>query len=587
MQSSTDTELLREYAHRGSEAAFGEIVRRYADFVYSAALRQVSDPESARDVAQVVFVDLARKAASLHTNTLLIGWLCRGARLAALEHLRRQRRRVQRETLAMQLADSSTDTLNDWSAVRPALDDALARLGEEDRNALLLRFFKNESLAAVGATLGVSEDAAQKRVSRALGKLRDFLAERGIHTTAAALSVVLAANAVQAAPAGLAASLTAGALAQAAAAHAFTPLLHFLNTHQMKTAILSLILASGVAGLTVQQVHTARQVSAAQATIQQQSDSLQALQSVQDQLAARSAELERLRDQGPELARLRSEVGRLRQLGAAQPKSAPTETVSASAAATTNAPVSSIGLTAKFFLLPTEDLKTLSLNWSGNTDGTATEQLTADQFQTLTQALDGASDVKSLGSPRVVTSSGMEARLFVGPKMSGASAGGGFFSSTMSGSGGGAVGGGFGGPAGFGGNSALPQDLAGGATNTEARPGLSLRVLPAYTEGASIFDLDITAGFTQWVDNSAQQDGSQKELQTTKTKLNATALPAGQTMLLAKEVSAEGWTEADATVPGPKTLLVFITPSVVHTVSRLARIVHSVTPNSTSEAKAN
>jgi DNA-directed RNA polymerase specialized sigma24 family protein len=91
-------------------------------------------------------------------------------------------------------------------AVRPVLDEAIASLGDEDRNALLLRFFQNESLTSVGAKLGVSEDAAQKRVSRALGKLRELLAGRGINTTAAALSVVLTANGVQAAPAGFAAS---------------------------------------------------------------------------------------------------------------------------------------------------------------------------------------------------------------------------------------------------------------------------------------------------------------------------------------------------------------------------------------------
>ena len=187
MQTKSDADLLREYAVNRSEAAFGEIVQRYADFVYSAALRQVGNAEQARDVAQTVFVDLARKAGSLRANILLIGWLCQGARLAALEQLRKDRRRQQRERQAMDLLDPSPDDPNDWNTVRPALDEAIASLGHEDRDALLLRFFRNESLASVGAMLGVSEDAAQKRVSRALGRLREFLAERGIHTTAAAL----------------------------------------------------------------------------------------------------------------------------------------------------------------------------------------------------------------------------------------------------------------------------------------------------------------------------------------------------------------------------------------------------------------
>src|ERR1051325_8278953 len=115
----------------------------------------------------------------------------------------------------MEFHDPSSDS-NDWNSVRPVLDEAIANLPGQDRDALLLRYFKNESLASIGATFGVSEDAAQKRVSRAVGKLREMFAARGIKTTDAALSAALMANAVQAAPMGFATSLTAGALAKAA-----------------------------------------------------------------------------------------------------------------------------------------------------------------------------------------------------------------------------------------------------------------------------------------------------------------------------------------------------------------------------------
>src|SRR6185503_9621717 len=102
MQSKSDTELLRDYAVSGSEAAFRELMRRYADFVYSAALRQVENPEAARDVTQIVFTDLARKAGSLGADIILVSWLCRSARLAALDQLRRERRRQHRERQAME-----------------------------------------------------------------------------------------------------------------------------------------------------------------------------------------------------------------------------------------------------------------------------------------------------------------------------------------------------------------------------------------------------------------------------------------------------------------------------------------------------
>ena len=65
MQPKSDAQLLRQYAERGDESAFAEIVTRHAGLVYSAALRQVDAPDLARDITQNVFTDLARKARSV------------------------------------------------------------------------------------------------------------------------------------------------------------------------------------------------------------------------------------------------------------------------------------------------------------------------------------------------------------------------------------------------------------------------------------------------------------------------------------------------------------------------------------------
>src|SRR6266850_4079047 len=144
MQTKTDSQLLQEYAGTGAETAFGELVSRHADLVYSAALRQVIEPDLARDVAQSVFTDLARKARSLSGDVLLAGWLYRSTRFAALTLLRNERRRQNRERQAMQLLDASRESSPDWARIRPVLDEAMANLGDKDRDALVLRFFKNE-----------------------------------------------------------------------------------------------------------------------------------------------------------------------------------------------------------------------------------------------------------------------------------------------------------------------------------------------------------------------------------------------------------------------------------------------------------
>ena len=154
MHNCSDSELLRDYVRHKSETAFGELVRRYAALVYSAAFRQTGSPEKARDVAQVVFADLARKAGSLPSQTMLAGWLYRAVRFEALELRRSEQRRQVREIQAMQSIDPSPEPNGDWGAVRPILDEAMATLDDRDRDALLLRFFKNESLSQNRGRLG-------------------------------------------------------------------------------------------------------------------------------------------------------------------------------------------------------------------------------------------------------------------------------------------------------------------------------------------------------------------------------------------------------------------------------------------------
>lgn len=214
-----DSELLRRYVRERSESAFTELVQRKAGLVYSAALRQVGgDTLLAQDVSQSVFIDLARKAAQLVDRPILTSWLYTCTRYAALNALRANQRRHIREQEAQAMEDIERDTLTEayWEQLRPLLDEELCALPDPDRSAVLMRYFEGQPFAMMGEKLGIGENAARMRAERALDKLRSGLAQKGITSTAAALGLVLATNAVAAPPAGLAVALAGGALAHPA-----------------------------------------------------------------------------------------------------------------------------------------------------------------------------------------------------------------------------------------------------------------------------------------------------------------------------------------------------------------------------------
>ena len=323
MTTRTDSELLRHYAEQRSELAFAELVRRHLDFVHSAAVRMVRDSHLAEDVTQGVFIALARQAPDLLDRPTLAGWLHRTAQHIAAQTVRTIERRRAREQGAAIMNELVATADAPWELIEPHLDAALGELTDADREAVLLRYFQRKSATEIGALLGVSDEAAQKRVSRAVERLREFFAKRGVTVGAGGLVVIISANAVQAAPVGLAVTISAAALAGTAATTS-TVIAATTKTIAM-TTLQKTFVATTVAVLAGAGIYEARQAAQLRdqvQSLQQQhaplTEQIQQLQSsyagATNRLADLLVENSRLKRNSNqnELLRLRGEVTRLR-----------------------------------------------------------------------------------------------------------------------------------------------------------------------------------------------------------------------------------------------------------------------------------
>ena len=249
--------MLAEFASCNSETAFATLVARHVNLVYSTALRFTGNPHQAEELTQAIFIILARKAGSLSARVVLSGWLYQVARFTAANFLKGEYRRLRREQEAYMQSILNEPTPTVWEDIAPLLDQAMGKLGETDRNVVVLRYFENKSAAEVAAKLHLTEAAARKRADRALEKLRKFFTGRGVSLTAVILAAAISTHSVKAAPVGLAKALSAAAITKGATASIPTltlvkGALKLMAWTKMKPAIFfgaAILFAAGVATL--------------------------------------------------------------------------------------------------------------------------------------------------------------------------------------------------------------------------------------------------------------------------------------------------------------------------------------------------
>jgi RNA polymerase sigma factor (sigma-70 family) len=210
MPTPSDRDLLAQH-HARDKSAFGQLAARHIDWVYSAALRRTMDPHLAEDVTQAVLLALASSRAALRAN-VLSAWLFGVLRFTAAKAIRSESRHRRHETAAARERDSQrgdsqqwepqtmTSSPSDWQSLAPHLEEAVASLSSKDRESILLRFYQQMSFSEVAAALTISEEAARKRVTRAVTKLRKHFTAHSLVIPTEVVAATILSHCTQPAP---------------------------------------------------------------------------------------------------------------------------------------------------------------------------------------------------------------------------------------------------------------------------------------------------------------------------------------------------------------------------------------------------
>lgn len=427
--SANRPSLLRSYCQSRSDAAFRAVVEAHIDLVYSAARRLAGgDFHLAEDISQTVFADLARKADRIPSDAVLSAWLYRHTFFVASSMIRRERRRRDREQEALAMDTILQTAEPDWDQLAPHLEEAMNALADSDRLAIVLRYFDKLDLREIGARFGISEDAAQKRVARALEKLKTRFAKRGVAISLTALAASLFAHAVTAAPAALAGQVAAAVAGGVAAGTGFLLTLEKLLTMNAIKPIVAALAVAGVATPMILQHQSLAADRDQNAVLTSQVSELDRLKAENERLAKLAVdfnELESLRKEHLELMRLRGEstlrrdeieslkreVERQRQLLAAKTAVEEKESSEEERQARRQVVVES-----HFVELPTDSAiwSDFGLGAAPNSNGGGRELLLdSESANRLLKSIEKSKGADIMAAPRVLTRNGQQAQISV------------------------------------------------------------------------------------------------------------------------------------------------------------------------------
>jgi RNA polymerase sigma factor (sigma-70 family) len=317
VDEANDSELLRRYSDARDERAFAELVSRHVGLVYSVAVRVVVDPHLAEDATQATFGVVAKEARRLSSHPQLSSWLHRTAYNHAAKLVRTEMRRRAREQESYKMqATESAGGESVWERVGPHLDAALDRLSDKDRKIILLRFFEKKKAHEIGSVFKLSEAAVQKRLSRAVARLRTLVGAENISFSS--FSLMLEAGTMASVPTNLSASVTAAALTGCVAVNgAGLATLKLIIMSKLKISAVSAILVAGVATPIFWQHQALKHLRKENAQLGEQVQLAEKFRAENEALlrglAAKREQEPLSKGQFSELMRLRSEVGLLRK----------------------------------------------------------------------------------------------------------------------------------------------------------------------------------------------------------------------------------------------------------------------------------